>query len=336
MDHPDDKLLQQYCAGKLPKELEEQIEQHILSCVQCDRHLDQIEQNYNKKSLDIFKKANNYTTTKEINSNDLLCHQYLKVKLLGRGGMGEVWKAYDTVAKRDVVLKFVPHNIEHYDETRKMFFESFEKVHNLHHQNICPLYAVSIDPKYGPFLVMQYIDGISLSQYYKNKAGKGGLSFSTTLSILREIAVALDFAHSRKIIHRDIKPQNIMISRTEGVQIIDFGIADYIRTDIRTTDFDLTNQRSGTRLYMAPEQWEGKKQDARTDQYSLAVLAYELLSGKVPFNIQDIEILRRCVLNDHPEILKSQSAAVNAALQKALAKNRKDRFDTCLAFVDAL
>ncbi|MCL2304884.1 MAG: serine/threonine protein kinase, partial [Planctomycetaceae bacterium] len=202
---------------------------------------------------------------------------------LGRGGMGEAWKAYDLTADRFVVLKFVPKEIQHVQEAMEGVRDSFRKVHELQHQHVCPVYGLFTDPQHGYYLVMKYIDGIPLDEYKRKQAEKRGrMPSADAIQILWAIAKGLDYAHGMKVIHRDIKPQNIMIGKKEGVQIIDFGLAEEIRTSM-TRFSEVEMSTAGTRPYMAPEQWRGRLQDARTDQYALAVTAYELLAGHPPF-----------------------------------------------------
>ncbi|MDR0706093.1 MAG: protein kinase [Planctomycetaceae bacterium] len=258
-------------------------------------------------------------------------------KILGRGGMGEAWKAYDQTADRFVVLKFIPKEIQHVQEAMDLLRSSFKKVHALQHQHICPVYGLFTDHQHGLYLAMKYIDGVSLDVYqskYVKKYGK--ILFSDIVQILWGIAKGLDYAHEKKVIHRDIKPLNIMIGKSDGVQIIDFGLAEDIRTSMTRFSRELQMSIAGTRPYMAPEQWRGRLQDARTDQYALAVTAYEIFSGHVPFWGNDVAILRECVLNEEPAPIAELPEYVNNALLKALSKKREDRYENCRAFIKAM
>ncbi|MDR2441692.1 MAG: protein kinase [Planctomycetaceae bacterium] len=267
----------------------------------------------------------------------LLGENFRLEKRLGRGGMGEAWKAYDETADRFVVLKFIPKEIQHVQEAMNLVRSSFKKVHALQHQHICPVYGLFSDPQHGLYLVMKYIDGIQLDTYRRIYAKKNGkILFSDIVQIFWRIAKGLDYAHEKKVIHRDIKPQNIMIGKSDGVQIIDFGLAEEIRTSIVRFSHEPQMTVSGTRSYMAPEQWRGRLQDARTDQYALAVTAYEMFSGHVPFSGSDTGILRECVLNEDPEPIIELPEYVNTALFKALSKKREDRYENCRAFIKAM
>jgi len=223
-------------------------------------------------------------------------------------------------------------------------------------------------------MVMRYAPGVTLSKWRRQFPG-GVVPLDQALEIGRQIASALDYAHGERIVHRDIKPANVMVetlpaeasrpSRVEKlkgdcgasspgepqttnhfalatskirVRILDFGLAAEIRSSMSRVSTE-TGDTSGTRPYMAPEQWLGKKQDGRTDQYALACVLYELLSGAPPFagvfETGDPIIMRTAVERDAPEEIEGVSPAVNAALLKALAKNPKERFASCAEFVES-
>ncbi len=351
--HLDEHTLRLFTTARLDEEQETLVESHLKKCPECLKRLHDLELKEpgrllkEIKSLRLDDSAASETIALDADEKrpenddfipgDLVGGNYRLEKQLGRGGMGIAWKAFDVTAQRPVVLKFVPKEIQHIPEAMSSVRESFQKVHALQHQHICPLYGLFDDPKHGFFLVMKFIDGLTLNELRKQYQEKTEtISLDKTIQILAAIADGLDYAHRQKVVHRDIKPQNIVISPKDGVQIIDFGLADEIRETLSRSENIGVKRISGTRSYMAPEQWEGKRQDAKTDQYALAVTAYELLAGHVPFSSNDTEILRNCVLHALPDPILGLPFHVNASLLKAMSKKREDRFGNCAVFVDAL
>jgi eukaryotic-like serine/threonine-protein kinase len=165
--------------------------------------------------------------------------------------------------------------------------ENYIKIEKLHHPNIAAVKAMEYDENQnvGYFIVMEYVKGKDLKYWLKKELkSQEKLELETVTKILKPVAEALDYAHHKKIIHRDIKPENIMVTEDlSEVKILDFGLAAQIRSSLSMVSMK-SMDISGTRPYMSPEQWQGKRQDARTDQYSLAVLAYEMLSSELSFN----------------------------------------------------
>lgn len=351
MFHPENVTLRLFAASRLEEDREEEIERHLAGCAECRKRLADIENGDKNSILHEMKAAMLHEPSSSENADvpifksdtggfrvgDRIGGNFRLERPLGRGGMGVAWKAFDETAERYVVLKFVPKEIQNVTEAMNAVRESFRRVHALQHQHICPLYGLVDDFKAGLFLVMKFVDGLSLDDYRREHVKEhGSMRWNDIVQILRPMAEALDYAHARKIIHRDIKPQNVMIGRADGVQIIDFGLADDIRSSMERITGLVVTKISGTRSYMAPEQWQGKPQDARTDQYALAVTVYELLAGHVPFQNGDPEVLRNCVLHESPPLISGQPEYVNIALLKALSKNREDRFKNCSLFVEAL
>lgn len=258
-------------------------------------------------------------------------------ELLGRGGMGEVWKAADPNRKAAVVVKVLPVELAASPGEIARLRDSFERVSKLHHEHICPVYDLTEDPRCGPYLVMKHVPGEPLSVYRRKYVKKhGAFPLTEVIRILRPIAAALDYAHAQRVIHRDVKPANILI-QPDGTnpQVVDFGLAAEIQRSVSRVSqarFDT----SGTLAYMAPEQWRGRPQDGATDQYALAALAYELLHGDPPFDHPEPQVLRLCVLNDPPPEVPGVSAGVSAVVGRALAKTGPERFPSCTAFVSAL
>lgn len=272
--------------------------------------------------------------------------QYRIVALAGLGRMGQVWEAVDLIGNRTVALKLISREGVFSEVEVKRFKQSFMMIHALSHQYICPVYALVFDKRVNLYLVMKWMPETLCDYIFElTEHGHKRMDREMVFRILSNLAEALDYAHSHGVIHRDIKPTNIGISRNsnhefECANLIDFGLsATFSTTSIRndsrlnTAEICLT---SGTPTYMSPEQWTGSPQEAQADQYSLAVVAYELLSGHLPFSSNNIDILRTCVLNNEPERIEGLSAVANAALMRALSKNKKKRFNSCREFVEAL
>ncbi len=273
----------------------------------------------------------------------ILANQYRLDSSLGRGGMGVVWKAWDLIGGRWVAIKFLPPAFQNHPEEIKRFRESFQHIQRLQHQYICPVYGLHLDERVGYFLVMKYVEGITAWEYRQcclQRRGTSQFPEEKVLAILKPVAEALDYTHSQRIIHRDIKPNNILIEvdtsdpdRINNVQVIDFGLAATIRSSLSRIQRD--ESPAGTPAYMAPEQWEGGNCVPQTDQYALAVVAYELLSGHLPFPQENLIILQQAVLNNEPPLITGYNK-VNEVLRKGLAKEASARYINCGELVDAL
>ena len=298
--------------------------------------------------------------------------QYELVRKLGGGGFGVVYLARDTVSGIEVAIKTLHPLLKSDAEEMERLREKFALIHGLTHPNIAkalvlhPVREIAIaddearrELRLSPgdsVMVMDYAPGTTLSQWRRqfkggaNSPSEPRVPLPLALEIGRQIASALDYAHSERIVHRDIKPPNVVVETLSPqphseaipglrVRILDFGLAAAIRSSMSRVSSE-TGDISGTRPYMAPEQWLGRKQDGRTDQYALACVLYELLSGEPPFagvfETGDPIIMRTAVERDAPDEIGDVPPAVNASLLKALFKNPKERFSSCSEFVAAL
>lgn len=271
----------------------------------------------------------------------LLRGEFELIQSLGRSSFGAFWRARDMVADRLVALRFLPYELKSSEPAIRELRDVFN-LHDLHHQHIGALDILKDDPRLGFYVVMQYLSGDPLDIYVQRLDSKHqGLPLAQVLGIVKPIAAALDYAHRRHVLHRDLKPSNIILTldatqtHIQDVHAADFGFAEEVRTilsKISQTEY----RKSGSRFYTAPEQWRGRPQTEKSDQYSLAVVVYELLNGYPPFLGNDMEILRLAVLNEEPSAIPSISSETNAVLQKALAKDPSDRFSTCTEFITAL
>ena len=284
--------------------------------------------------------------------------QYELIRELGGGGFGTVYLAKDTVAVIDVAVKGLPPLVRNNKEELENIRRNFALVSRLHHPNIAA--ALTLHPvakavyndrsdaeKLRVFngdtlVVMQYAPGVTLSQWRK-QFPENKVPIDQALEIVRQVASALDYAHREKILHRDIKPANVMIeTAADGkvtARVLDFGLAAEIRSSMGRVSCEI-HDTSGTRPYMAPEQWLGDKQGSATDQYALAVLFHELVTGEVPFasvfQTGDPIVMMNVVGREPPKLQSDLPKLVRLALAKALTKTPDERFSSCAEFVEAI
>ncbi len=226
-----------------------------------------------------------------------LAPQYEVEGELGRGGMGIVYRARDTRLKRTVAVKLLPPELAYRTEIKSRFLREAEMAAQLSHPNIVPIY--SVDEKDGlVYFIMACVDGDNLA---KQMAARGPLPIDEVRRILREVSGALAFAHARKFIHRDIKPDNILIDKDDGRAIVtDFGIARAVQ-DGAETRLTATGIAIGTPAYMSPEQAAGDREtDGRADLYALGTLGYQMLAGRLPFEANSTPALLVKQLSEKP------------------------------------
>ena len=268
---------------------------------------------------------------------DLVLSRYEVLAKLGQGGMGVVYKCLDKTSDIEVALKALPPELSHNTIEMKDIKENFQLVTALSHKNIASIKQLEREPESGNYyLIMEYCPGEDLYSWFKKKSREGRLTPAIILPIIRQIADALDYAHNDcRLIHRDIKPANVMIDAAGKVKILDFGLAAQIHTSMSRVSMAY-HGTSGTGPYMAPEQWRGKKQNAAADQYALAVMTYQLLSGDLPFESPDPAVLQQAVLTQTADEIPNIPKYMNKAIQRAMSKNPDERFDCCVDFADAL
>lgn len=255
---------------------------------------------------------------------------------LGRGGMGVVYRAYDPELDREVALKCV--RLEGVDAAQRQMNEQYlareaRAAARLQHPHAAAVYDFFLAGEMA-FIVMEFINGSNLEAYI----AQGG-TVEHSMRILREAASALDTAHQAGIVHRDIKPANILLDGSGRAKIVDFGIAR-MTAGGQTLTAPSIGATSGTLSHMSPEQIRGETLDGRSDQFALAVVAYQLFTGQLPFQ-GETWIAQSFKIINEPHIPPrtfnpSIPPAVEAALARALSKSAADRFTTCTEFVDAL
>ena len=256
---------------------------------------------------------------------------YKVLERIGHGGMGVVYKAEDTRLKREVALKFLAPSALDDDDIRARFLREAQAAAALDHPNICAAYG--IDEYAGrAFIVMAYIRGEDLDKRIARKP----IRVQDALDIALGVAQGLQEAHEKGIVHRDIKPSNIKISLNGQAKVMDFGLAKLADSSGITK----TGITIGTAAYMSPEQTLGQRVDHRTDIWSLGVVTYQMLTGKLPFAGEYEQVIRYGVLNEEPASLREACPEASAELEqivfKAIAKDPKDRYETATELVAAL
>ena len=270
------------------------------------------------------------------NVGELVMRRYKVLAELGQGGMGVVYKCFDETAGIEVALKALPPELSHNTLEMEDIRDNFQLVSKLVHQNIAISKNLEKDPANGNYyLIMECVEGEDLRRWLRRKRKEGELTLDDILPIVKQVADALDYAHKQKIIHRDIKPGNIMINAAGEIKVLDFGLAAQIHTSMTRVSMAY-HGTSGTGPYMAPEQWRGRAQGAAADQYALAVMTYEMLAGHLPFESTDPAVLQQAVLTQEAEELTGFPSSVKRAVARAMNKEPENRFESCSEFVDAL
>lgn len=262
--------------------------------------------------------------------------RYRIIGELGRGAMGVVYHATDPAIGRSVAIKTIRirdvNDTQQSGKLRERLFREARSAGVLSHPNIVTIYDMDeIDGL--AYIAMAYVNGPTLE---KILASEAPLSGAAMLRILRQAASALDYAHGRGIVHRDVKPANIMTDEDGAVKITDFGIAKLTAAGNATE----TKTVVGTPNYMSPEQVQGLPVDGRSDQFSLAVIAYEILTGERPFQGEHLSTVVYKIVAEEPErahqINGTLTPRIDEVLRRALAKKPQDRFPNCANFVGAL
>ena len=271
----------------------------------------------------------------ELNVGDVVLGRYELLEKLGSGAMGMVFKCRDQVSQVEFALKMVPPELARDADTMDDVRENFKLVQMLSHPNIACVRFLERDEYGAYFLVMEYAVGESLSQWLKSKWKEGRPDLVEIAGIVAQIASALDYAHSQGILHRDVKPANVMIGETGQVKVLDFGLASKVRTSLSVMAINIDSV-GGTPGYLAPEQFRGRYPTPAADQYALGVLTYQMLAGHLPFVSDDCEVLRAAVMNEKPEPVNGIPPTTNECLLKVLSKDPKSRYASCSEFAGAL
>jgi len=252
-------------------------------------------------------------------------------KMLGRGGMAVVYLATEIHLRRKVAIKVLPPELT-FGHGVDRFKREAQTAAALDHPHIIPVYRIASGRKLF-WYAMKFLEGRSLEDILKEKKR---LSLDETIHILTQVAEALDYAHEHSVIHRDVKPANVMLDSRNRVIVTDFGIAKALTEQTLTASGSVV----GTPYYMSPEQGVGKGVSGRSDQYSVAVMAYRMLAGQVPFEGDSaIDILHKHVMEPPPPLQNAVPGLpphVYQAIHRALEKKQDARFPSVTQLVEAL
>jgi serine/threonine-protein kinase len=241
-----------------------------------------------------------------LGDEDVFGH-YRIVSLIGSGGMGTLYRARDERLDREVALKFLPSDLSAERKPRERLLAEARAVAALNHPNVCAIHEIAETADGRMFFAMPLYDGITL----KEKLRQGPLSIEEAVSTAIQIARGLAAAHARGIVHRDVKPGNVMLSPDGTVRLLDFGLAipiDAIRVN--------SNSTRGTVAYMSPQQARGEPIDARSDLWSLGVVLYEMIAGSRPFNRRNSAPILEQIFHSDPEPLSAYRQEIPAALSR--------------------
>ncbi len=251
-------------------------------------------------------------------------------ELLGAGGMGEVYRAEDTMLRRRVALKRVAPKLRDDPRQRERILKEAQRASALTSEHIAGIYDV-LERQGELFLVMEYVEGTTL----RRRLARGALPVEEFLPVAVQCAEALSAAHQKGIVHRDIKPENIMLTPSAGVKILDFGLArrlPLINEDLPTASLESQDAWAGTPAYMSPEALLDQEVDARSDLFSLGVVFYEMLAGVSPFRAEKPILTAEGILHRPPRPLHELAPAATPELErvvgKLLAKDRAQRYAT--------
>jgi len=259
-----------------------------------------------------------------ITKGELIDNRYEIIKSVGEGGMANVYLAYDTILEREVAVKILRGDLSDDEKFIRRFQREANSASSLRHPNVVEMYDVGED-KGRYFIVMEYVAGKTLKSLIKKR---GALNLSEAIDIMLQLTSGIVCAHNSFIIHRDIKPQNVLILEDGRVKITDFGIA----MALNNNELTQTNSVMGSVHYLPPEQASGSGSTIKSDIYSLGIIMYELLTGKVPFKGENaVEIAIKHMKDPIPSVCSSNPSipqSVENIILKSCAKNPKNRYET--------
>jgi serine/threonine-protein kinase len=257
--------------------------------------------------------------------------QYEVQEFIGQGAMGVVYRAYHSQLERTGAVKVMQAISPDADSVARFRYEA-KAIAKLRHPNIVDVYDFG-EFEGTPYMIVEYVPGGSLS----SRMSRGRLDQAIALKYLRGIAAGLDYAHQHGVVHRDVKPANVLLTDDDTPVLADFGLAKLLQGSSLKS---MTGVTTGTPAYMAPEQVTGSKVGPASDRYSLATIGYEMLTGVIPFDGEALMELLYAQVHRYPVPPSARQASLNrsvdAVIMRGLAKDPVERWDSCAAFVDAL
>ena len=263
---------------------------------------------------------------------------YQITSLIGKGGMGEVYRAKDTKLKRDVAIKILPDEFSRDTDRVSRFQREAESLAALNHQNIAAIYDLQQSDA-TRFLILEFVEGDTLADILKKR---GALPVDEALQIAKQICEALEAAHEKGIIHRDLKPANVKITPDGKVKVLDFGLAKAFEAETSKANLSQSPTLSmaatnagvilGTAAYMSPEQAKGRPVDRRTDIFAFGAVLYEMLTGRPAFDGEDVQDILGAVLKSEPDWTRLPSDVpprIRKLLRLCLQKDVKKRRQRC-------
>jgi serine/threonine protein kinase/Flp pilus assembly protein TadD len=264
------------------------------------------------------------TPLRELTTGSLFAGRYQIIEELGRGGMGKVYKALDTELNEKIAIKLLKPEVSADEETIERFRNELKTARQVSHKNICRMYHLTKEEG-NYYITMEYVPGEDLKRLIRKI---GQMPVGRTISIAKQVLEGLAEAHSMGIVHRDLKPQNIMVDEGGNVRIMDFGIA----RSLATKGITGAGVMIGTPEYMSPEQVEGKPVDQRSDIYSLGIILYEMVTGRVPFEGDTpftVGVKHKSEPPRDPKELNPQIPAdFSALVLRCLAKDKESRYQS--------
>ena len=253
--------------------------------------------------------------------------------LVGVGGMANVYRGTDLKTGNPIAVKVLKEEFLDNEELVRRFKNESKAISILDHPNIVKVYDVSVTDKLQ-YIVMEYVDGITLKEYLRQRGG--ALTWKEAVYFASQVLSALQHAHAKGIIHRDVKPQNIMLLADGSIKMMDFGIARFSRAQSQT----VSDKAIGSVHYISPEQAKGERTDARTDIYSVGVMLYEMLSGKLPFDGDGAVSIAIMQISDKArplaEVAPDVPEGIRQITEKAMEKDPAKRFQSAAEMLDAI